>query len=61
MIGNSMSHPLGLTCKVLDEPLARGLIVLRLAPPSGGDLPNLPDGLCSRTRLRHSSTVGGSP
>jgi len=41
-----MGHPRGLTVQGrLDDPLARGLIVLRLAPPSRGDLPNLPDAL----------------
>src|SRR2546429_6521357 len=41
-----MGHPRGLTVQGrLDDPLARGLIVLRLAPPPRGGLPNLPPAL----------------
>jgi len=57
-----MSHPLGLTLQGrLDDPLARGLIVLRLAPPSGGDLPNLPDALLAHPLAPQQHGGGGSP
>jgi len=54
-----MSHALGLALQgCFNDRRSLGLIVLRLAPASGGDLPDLPEMPCSRTRVRHSCTVG---